>query len=876
MNLEQKETTDQITLEEPQDEFTELKAHIVNLVSALGGPDLAEETEPYVLGDDALGCLRDLKRWLKVYDEQNDSLDVARAISETSLVTFDLLEILTQWDIEEEIHEETDKENEHQPINVEDEEDEEKQKKKFQRDKKTRIALACLELLVPLTWPISLSKTSNPNHFTHMPYLEVAYLKYKNAILAHPEHRIFRALIHLCLPALSTPENKRTLRHRSTLKLSVYFLRNICRINYRDNMDNQFEQLYLDTSRNTEVQVMKQQGVLDFLMALSSNISSTEFPYLNTPLMECLYYLLYGVDASTLFESTDKIILDENGQRNDLKSLLSRDKARENNLKSRLAKRTNRSTALVSIKDSNGDTSAVISRAHTIGTSDVLDSLDEYKTKRLPKLSNHARMTIKSNVPGADNLDRFIENQWNVTILLTKEVREILHDFCCDFLQVSFNPLFKNLRNYFENEWMESAGKEFSNIVQYEHQIHFLYLASSFLRIERTRLSIKFDKKEDVDFGLVAEALIHNMFIIVMKMMRVSIETRAWAVAYTSMRCFNEIILTTNEMERIGDEETREMADNMKHRLFYLEEWLNTLAGLPVAARSQNESFVNLVVEVSYNVLSTLEKFTKKNKELYIQAGRRRRQIQKKKTGDVNDEEADDEEEAMDQFLQEKRYNERKLDFAAFQRKYLKEDTVEMLTVYLSNFEELSRRQIKWGLGLAHRFFVTAGYHVGFFRLDFMRILDRLLESRAITTDLSSEFERFNKFFMRTFTSMLEKTPSLQWEILFHKEHARVFYLENGVTVEDTKANKPKINRRIAGKVSLPMQFLESEEYTGPREHRFRILVAALIDAEKRPLLEWTIKALEKAYDARLAWISSSELNDSVIIDEEGMIFLTC
>ena len=50
-----------------------------------------------MLGDDALACLRDIKRWLKLYDEKTNRLDVARCLAEANLVKGDLLEILAAW-----------------------------------------------------------------------------------------------------------------------------------------------------------------------------------------------------------------------------------------------------------------------------------------------------------------------------------------------------------------------------------------------------------------------------------------------------------------------------------------------------------------------------------------------------------------------------------------------------------------------------------------------------------------------------------------------------------------------------------------------------------------------------------------------------------
>ena len=50
-----------------------------------------------MLGDDALACLKDLRKWLKLHDEKANRLDVARCLAEGNLVSGDLLEILALW-----------------------------------------------------------------------------------------------------------------------------------------------------------------------------------------------------------------------------------------------------------------------------------------------------------------------------------------------------------------------------------------------------------------------------------------------------------------------------------------------------------------------------------------------------------------------------------------------------------------------------------------------------------------------------------------------------------------------------------------------------------------------------------------------------------
>jgi replication fork protection complex subunit Tof1/Swi1 len=50
----------------------------------------------YALGDDALLCLKDLRKWLKFADGQANIRDVARCMAEANLVKGDLLEILAK------------------------------------------------------------------------------------------------------------------------------------------------------------------------------------------------------------------------------------------------------------------------------------------------------------------------------------------------------------------------------------------------------------------------------------------------------------------------------------------------------------------------------------------------------------------------------------------------------------------------------------------------------------------------------------------------------------------------------------------------------------------------------------------------------------
>jgi replication fork protection complex subunit Tof1/Swi1 len=121
---------------------------------------------------------------LKLYDEKANRLDVARCLAESNLVGGDLLQILAAWP-----------ENEHE------------------NRIKSKIALACLELLVPLTWPLANDKKEmTVNHHRHIPYLQIAQLAYKRSIINFDGARILHTAVRCALPSMAKDIGDRSTR----------------------------------------------------------------------------------------------------------------------------------------------------------------------------------------------------------------------------------------------------------------------------------------------------------------------------------------------------------------------------------------------------------------------------------------------------------------------------------------------------------------------------------------------------------------------------------------------------------------------------------------------------------------------------------------
>jgi hypothetical protein len=72
-----------------------IHAYIANQLTCLQLGGIGDDGT-YSLGDDALLCLKDLRKWLKFADTQLNRRDVARCMAESNLVKGDLLEILAK------------------------------------------------------------------------------------------------------------------------------------------------------------------------------------------------------------------------------------------------------------------------------------------------------------------------------------------------------------------------------------------------------------------------------------------------------------------------------------------------------------------------------------------------------------------------------------------------------------------------------------------------------------------------------------------------------------------------------------------------------------------------------------------------------------
>ncbi|KAI9661186.1 MAG: Topoisomerase 1-associated factor 1 [Bathelium mastoideum] len=795
----------------------EVRAHIYSLVSAVGGTSTDLDGR-YVLGDDALACLKDLKKWLNLYDNRLNRLDVARCMAESNLVRGDLLEILAQW-----------------------------QDGETDNKLKYKVALACVELLVPLTWPFEIEDARmTKNHHTHMPYLQLAQVSYKREILHHDVAKILRAAIRVALPSMAEERSERATRDEGIIRIVLYFLRNIALISQPQGLPKEEDEA--EVTRSVTIDAFHDQDVFNFLLTMSSSMGD-EFSQQDVMVLETLFHLLKGIDASKLFMDQAKL---ENAQMEEFKDILQKEKDMLSGYAKYAPTRHNRFGTMIWVKRDDEKMSTV-SGQNVIGNADsTLVKLDKQKKWNKPKQSNRS----KAEEP-------LTNYEFDREVPLNESARKHLRAFIEEFLDSSFNPLFTHLRKAIERE---------AERVLPSHSRQFFYLISWFLQAECARRAAarqthatekaqnnSTHEDEIESFGLVASVLNQETFVLLNRYMQRSQDDKSWLDLNAGMKCFTQVLFTVQEMASSQNDEDLEIAENIQNRIFYEQTTHDRILSILRNFNPAQHSFgyLDACTELAHVFLRMLERYSKENVDLQV---RTRRRIRKKrqrqqKAADSENPDGGDQDEVFgnsDDDLQEaqRTSSERKFDFSRFAARFATQPCVDTFVHFLRYYRELSIDQLK----RAHRFFYRAAFKMEqsliLFRLDIIVLFHRLVRGREpLFTESAAQKAMFKEWeelvkqvFRRLVKKMEERKETLGVELLFSKMPGTMYYLEHGYEREVIKA-KPR----------APAE-LEVKPTVEGAEARLGVAVGILVDQGKSDLLKWIKDVLGKAFDERTGW----------------------
>ena len=759
-----------------------------------------------MLGDDALACLKDLKKWLKLHDEKANRLDVARCLAETNLVRGDLLEILAAWP------------------------------ETATEDKlKSKIALACLELLVPLTWPIEKNDAQmTVNHHRHVPYLQLAQTSYKRAILEHESATILRTTVRIGLPSIALPMGERSTRDEGIIKLLLYFLRNVTMISPPHNLPNEGKEG--EISRSATIEAFHGQDVLALLLTIASNIGE-DFNTQDTVIMEVLFHLLKGVDVERLFMDKKQL---KSQNDNELKSLLAQEAGMHRSHAKNAPTRHNRFGTMIWVKrDGPGKVSTVSGQDVLRDGQQTLSKMDQTKKWNKP------RQRVKNEEPAYDRFD--------MPVPLTESANTHLRAFVEEFLDSSFNPLFNHIRRAIERE---------AERVLDAHQQQFFYLVSWFLEAERVRRRKKKetekkrkDKKleetfEADSFALIASVLNQESFILLNRFMQDRLDLKSWREVQAGMRCFTQILLIVQEMAESPLEEDQEIAENIQNRIFYEESTHDRIVAILRGYKDQGFGYLNSCTELSHVFLRILERYSRENVDLQVRSRRRARKSKKaavKQREQTNEADGDEASEMEDVAEAARVTRERKFDFTRFSAKFMTQACVDTFVSFTKYYIDLDTEQLK----RAHRFFYRIAFKqdlsVMLFRLDIIALFNKMIkgpEGLDSAGPMFREWDELVRQLLRKMFKKLQQRPELAVELLFSKISSTTYYLEYGYDKQTTSSKpRPPATLEVRGSMTI--------------EEQIGVIVAVLYD-NKLEQVDWVSRILLSAAEERQSWESEA------------------
>jgi replication fork protection complex subunit Tof1/Swi1 len=688
-----------------------------------------------------------------------------------------------------------------------------------------------VELLVPLTWPFEIDPIeATVNHHRHGPYIQLAQIGYKRAILQFDRDRTLQTAVKIALPSMAVPLRERTPRDDGIIRIALYFIRNIAMLSPPSSAPMDIDEA--EVSRSATIDTFQEQDIFQVLLSVASSIGE-DFVAQDVVILEILFFLLKGIDAEKLFME-DKKLSSKNA--NELKELMQKEKAMLAGYARNAPTRHNRFGTMIWFK---GDDEKVT----TISGQDVLGKAQASMLKM-----DQTKKWNKPRRPGRKVDGEQEREEFDLPVALTASARKHIKAFVEEFLDSSFNPLFLHLRKAIERE---------TERVEVRHSRQYFYLVSWFLRAECARRRDMKERAadpkdpavlsaEDESYGLVAEVMNQETFILLNRFMQKCQDEKAWQDLNAGMKCFTQILLTVHEMAESALEDDQEIAENIQNRIFYEEATHDRVVMILRSYNGQGFGYLDAVTELSHVFLRMLERYAKQNVDLQIRSKRRTRKIKKKvaETSGATGEEDGHVSETEDIQQAQKTVSERKFDFARFSAKFINQSSVNTFVAFLRYFNDLDTDQLK----RAHRFFHRVAFKmelgVLLCRVDILQLFTKMMKGPGgldVESPAYKEWDDFVRHFFRQVVKKVQERPELVVEMLFSKIPATMFFLEHGYDREIiTRAPRAPAELEVKPGMEVPEQI--------------GVAVGVLINQQKSDALHWVRDVLISAVEERKAW----------------------
>ncbi|KAG8834853.1 Topoisomerase 1-associated factor 1 [Serendipita sp. 399] len=839
---------------------------IKHVIAALGGIEETPSGPTYVLGDECYGCLKDLKRfWRK--DDSDDERTVARIFYESALLQNDLVPIILQT--------------------------------AGKGDVENKCAIAAVDLVTGMTWPIDvaaeLKELDEQEEESSVDYttLIAAQLSYKRAVISKKE--ILASIFDLVIPGMAKARWDRTERDKQIVTLVLYLIRNLAFI--RDlplNTNLSADQAELSSLQSRYIGILHETLILDFLLTFASNALDDPLANeRNTLVLEIFYLLFRSIPPSSILPSDpnsknpERSTATSNALRNALDSEM-----RSSLLQKRhTTSRHSRFGTTIQVSSTQTGQSLVLHRGaaavQAIGTGEVLD---RGKKKLAKRMKMRDELTGGAASAGGGTAGSGGETR------LSSQSREELGGIAKSFIESCFNPFLSSL--------IKDIRAERSKVTEKDN-LRLLFVTKFFMQLflamRERDLGVGQWKKANpavngagegaknpdpqndgkteeermtLGFSLVLEVVQRGWAGWILRRMReaTDMKPKQWTELQAGLDCLAQLLLLVDAMSSSEDEDLRDAAGTLQYQVYYNGEALERMLESMRSYKDQSFGFLEANIHLAYVLLRLLERWGQKNGGLYI---RKTKKKKKRQGAGVPEEEGVIEEESEPEEVDVEILQEMTLE--KFEHKFSNEEITATLMAYLSKFQEFdSPEKMKWVVTLMHRQAVRAKAEGLFFKVS---ILSQFRAVLAVQRTFPKEqpykdLVALVTFLLRQFFKAVEADRMVIAEAFFPKNRGMWKAFSSWEPPEKSKKSKDGRNgggiddSDEEGASGLPPDIRVKKGHSWSEQ--LGIAIGCLCEKDERHLVEWCKELLRLIIGMRELTLAESNETPNGATESDG------
>ncbi|KAJ1981533.1 Topoisomerase 1-associated factor 1 [Dimargaris verticillata] len=642
----------------------------------------------YVLGDECLDCLKDLKRYIR-QDETNPAKHVLGWLGEWSILQRDLLPLLevtaarlladnaTHTDVLTQRY----------------------------SHRMAAVCISALELLVVMTWYVDKDERGEA------PWFDRVLCGYKLAFATHPT--VIAILLQLLVQALAIPAGHRSARDRIIVNGVLLIYRNLLEIpDPHVSITASGELITHGKLQEMLIETFHRKDIYDLMLTFASSADERELLPYNLIIHDILYFSFKDVHPEELFRDASQHAM----------------RITDRLMTEKRQAKLDRPQASISRHSRFGGTYAVQSptgQVMTMLTSQTftqpLDhTMDDKKTKSKRVKAPKAEAYEKLRHPFQDH-----------------QTFTILARVAKTYLESGFNTLAASVREDIERERAK---------VKAQDATRFMYTTAFFMQtllllvnhqegvtphltlIERPFATTMAPSEPTLDtygFELIGSMVSLPAFALVVRNLRTFYEEKRWAEMHTGVRCFLQLLRTLIRMSNSAAEAHREVADHMFQNLCYEAATLDLLGTLVRQGDNHtfDQSYLTDLVELMHLFLRVLEHYAQEKQHMFVRKKQRVPRSAKPSNDDpalngAQHAEADASDAAASADDDSARYTfvEREFELTQCERDLARESVINTYSTLLKQYRELPSMAVYWIVTMFQRLAIKQGFEGLFFK----------------------------------------------------------------------------------------------------------------------------------------------------------------